>query len=139
MGRSVVRVWALLLTVLGLSICYYKVFYLGLPLKPQNDTEVWTIQAKMHFVGSGGPSIAEFYLPHIMPGFLKLDEDFISGKFGLSIQEEGDNRKAQWAIRRAKGEHNLYYRITVARSSQMETWQSRPSFPKPPEYPEPYA
>lgn len=139
MGQSVVRVWALLLTVVGLSICYYKVFYLGLPLKPQNDTEVWTIQAKMHFVGSGGPSIAEFYLPHIMPGFLKLDEDFISGKFGLSIQEEGDNRKAQWAIRRAKGEHNLYYRITVARSSQMETWQSRPSFPKPPEYPEPYA
>lgn len=139
MGRSVVAIWAVLLTVLGLSVAYYKVFYLGLPLKPQNETEVWTIQAKMHFDGSGGPAIAEFYLPEVMPGFLKIDEDFISGKFGLSIQEEGDNRKAQWAVRRAKGEHSLYYRVTVARSSQLENWQSRPSFPKPPEYPEPYA
>ncbi|MBL4606962.1 MAG: inactive transglutaminase family protein [Pseudomonadales bacterium] len=139
MGRNVVRVWVLFLTVVGLSICYYKFAVLGLPLKPQQDTEVWTVQAKISFLGDGGPAIMELYLPNIIPGYLKLDEDFISGGFGFSVSEEGDNRKAQWAIRRARDLKNLYYRIAVARSDHQVMWQSHPAFPKAPDYPEPYA
>ena len=139
MGNNAVRVWVCLLCVVGLSVCYYKTTVLGLPIKPQQDTEVWTVQAKINFVGDGGPAIFEFFLPNVIPGYLKLDEDFISGRFGLAVQDEGDNRKAQWAIRRARDMKSLYYRIAVARSSQSSGWQSHPQFPSSPEYPEPYA
>lgn len=139
MGRNAVRAWVLLLAVVGFSICYYKVAVLGLPLKPQQSTEVWTVQAKLNFQGDGGPAIMELYLPNVIPGYLKLDEDFISGGFGLAVQDEGDNRKAQWAIRRARNLKSLYYRIVVARTEQQGSWQSRPAFPKAPDYPEPHA
>ena len=139
MGNNAVRVWVALLSIVGLSVCYYKATVLGLPIKPQQDTEVWTVQAKINFIGEGGPAIFEFFLPDTIPGYLKLDEDFISGRFGLAVQQDGDNRKAQWAIRRARDLKSLYYRISVARSAQNIGWESRPVFPKAPAYPEPYA
>lgn len=139
MHHSTVRIWAFLLAATGLGICLYKIFYLGLPVTPQQETEVWTVQAQVNFTGKGAAAIVDFHLPSVIPGFWKLDEDFISNRFGLGIEKVKDNRKAQWAGRRAKGDQTLYYRITVTKSMQEDAWTSRPVFPKPPDYPEPYA
>ena len=139
MKYTAVRVWALLLVSLGLGIGYYKVTVSGLPVTPEQETEIWTVQAKLNFVGNGGPAILDVYLPSVLPGYVKLDEDFISKGFGLALQDERDNRKAQWAVRRAKGFNTLYYRITVTESVNDNVWKNRPAFPRAPDYPEPYA
>ncbi|MEH6638946.1 MAG: inactive transglutaminase family protein [Porticoccaceae bacterium] len=133
-----VTLWAALLIILGLSICLYKSFTLGLPLSPKQNTEVWTIQAALNFQGLGGPAIVDFHLPSTTPGFIKLDENFISKGFGLSTEEKNDQRKAQWVVRRARGQQTLYYRLSVASSPQQGMWDSRPEFPQPPTHTEPY-
>jgi hypothetical protein len=139
MTNSSVRFWVFILAAIGLGVCAYKSFYLGLPLTPEEETEVWTIQARINFKGSGGPAKVGLYIPEKTPGFIKLDEDFISSRFGLATEMDGENKKANWAIRRARNLQVLYYRVTVAKSPYPVEWNSKPGFPVTPEYPEPYA
>ncbi len=139
MNKGIVRFWAVLLIALGLGIAFYKIYYLGLPATPQQSTEVWTVQARLVFEGEGKPAKAALHVPDVTPGFLKLDEDFISSHFGLAIDKTDGNRRAEWSVRRAKGDQTLYYRVILARSDMDQTWTSVPRYPKKPEYQEPFA
>lgn len=139
MNHITVKVWALALIITGLALSAYKARELGLPLAPEQNTDVWTLQAKATFIGNGGPAKLSLDIPKNVPGFIVLDENFISRKYGLTISQGKDGRKANWAIRRAKGEQSLYYRISVARSNKPVEWETTPAFPPLPDYPEPFA
>lgn len=133
------RVLAALLFVGGMALCLYKVTIFGLPLSPGQDEEVWTVQARIAFKGSGKPAKVQFSIPNAMPGFVTLDEDFISGNYGLATESKRENRWANWAVRRANGPQTLYYRISVARDANSnELLGPAPAFPQAPHYPEPY-
>ncbi|HKK52058.1 MAG TPA: UUP1 family membrane protein, partial [Myxococcota bacterium] len=71
-------VWTLsvLLFSAGIAICAIKVKTLGLPLTPDQDTAVWTVEARASFRGRGGPLQARLFIPHEPPAFEILDEDF---------------------------------------------------------------
>jgi hypothetical protein len=139
MNALTAKGWALALILLGLAITAYKAYELGLPLTPEQNTEVWTVQAQAAFKGKGGPAKLSLFIPETTPGFMLLDEDFISSRYGLTIAKMHENRRADWAIRRAKGAQTLYYRISVARSNLNAVWETKPGFPDPPDYQEPYA
>lgn len=139
MSNFSVKFWALALALIGLGVVAHKVINLGLPLAPHQETEVWTVQARATFSGGGGPAKFNFLIPDITPGFLKIDEDFISSQFGLAIEKIDDNRMAEWAVRRAPGKQTLYYRVSVAKDDAQVNWPSKPRFPVVPEYEEPYA
>ena len=136
MNNFTVKGWALALILLGLLITAYKVYELGLPLTPKQSTDVWTVQAQVAFEGTGGPAKLSLYVPDNTPGFMLLDEDFISSRFGLTIAKTQENRRADWAIRRARGDQTLYYRIAVARSNLSHDWDSIPDYPEAPVYPD---
>lgn len=135
---SPVRMWAMILLITGLGIAFYKSEFLGIPTTPEAQAEVWTIQARISFKGTGGPAKLSFSVPYKTPGFLKLDEDFISSRFGLTTETERDNQVANWAVRRARGDQLLYYRLSVARSEYPIEWSIKPRFPEVPQYEEPY-
>jgi hypothetical protein len=116
MSKGIVRFWAILLIALGFGIASYKIYYLGLPATPQQSTEVWTVQARLVFEGEGKPAKVALHVPEVTPGFLKLDENFISSHFGLAVDKSNGNRRADWSVRRAKGDQALYYRIVLTRS-----------------------
>jgi hypothetical protein len=139
MNSLTARGWAVALILIGLVITAYKSYELGLPLTPEQHAEVWTVQAQVSFQGKGGPAKLSLYIPENTPGFMLLDEDFISSRYGLTIAKSHENRRADWAIRRAKGAQTLYYRISVARSNLNVEWEEKPAFPSPPDYEEPYA
>lgn len=139
MNSLTVKSWALALSLIGLIITVYKSYELGLPLTPAQNTDVWTVQAQVSFEGTGKPAKLSLFIPENTPGFMLLDEDFISSRYGLTIAKIHDNRRADWAIRRAKGVQTLYYRISVARSNLKTDWNTKPDFPEQPDYPEPYA
>lgn len=139
MNSFTAKGWALALILTGLVITAYKAYELGLPLSPDQNTDVWTIQAQVSFKGKSGPAKLSLFIPENTPGFMLLDEDFISSRYGLTIAKTHENRRADWAIRRAKGAQTLYYRISVARSNLKADWESKPEFPDPPDYEEPYA
>ncbi|MFZ5654793.1 MAG: inactive transglutaminase family protein [Pseudomonadota bacterium] len=139
MKRPAVIGWAMLLILAGLALSAYKAVMLGMPVRADQEAEVWTVQARVGFQADGGPAIVDLAVPSVHPGFLKLDEHFVASRYGMAIEEEGDRRKVQWVKRRAQGRETLYYRVSVTRSEQPAAWQDRPSFPSPPDYEEPYA
>ncbi|MHA7836931.1 MAG: UUP1 family membrane protein [bacterium] len=108
-------VWTLsvLLFSAGIAICAIKVKTLGLPLTPDQDTAVWTVEARASFRGRGGPLQARLFIPHEPPAFEILDEDFVSQGYGIATETEGLDRLAIWTVRRASGPQALYYRLSV--------------------------
>lgn len=135
-----VKFLALGLVVAGVWVCSYKVVTLGLPLSPSERTEVWSVEARIVFRARSGTVKLNFPIPHITPGYAILDEDFVSGNFGLATEVEKDNRMAMWSVRRASGKQLLYYRASIYRdrSAIMRADSRRPNFPEVPEYGEPY-
>ena len=133
------HVWllAIVLSVIGIGVAWYKVQALGLPLSPEEQQTVWTVEARAAMRASGGPVKAELLIPNQPPGFEVLDEDFISTGFGVSQDVQGLNRVAQWAVRRAQGTQVLYYRITVYPDGSRQAHQDPfPGFPQVPQWDE---
>ncbi|MGB1579887.1 MAG: UUP1 family membrane protein, partial [Nevskiales bacterium] len=78
MRKLHVRLLALTLTVLGLWMAGYKVIKLGLPLSPADKTEVWSVEARIEFNTNPGAVKLDFPILNQPPGFVVIDEDFIS-------------------------------------------------------------
>lgn len=135
-----VKILALTLTLMGVGLCYYKVTALGLPLVPTEKTEVWSVEARIVFEAGQEPIKLKLDIPNKPPGFIVLDEDFVSKNYGLAIGTVGDNRQSQWAVRRAEGRQVIYYRALLYQdeSANQQRNESVPEFPEIPVYPEPY-
>jgi hypothetical protein len=107
------RLLALILTVVGVSLFLYKVFLLGFPLVPESQSPLWDLEAHIRFLASNQPVKISFFIPTQSRHFATVREHFISRGFGIATKEKGDNRRAVWSIRKAKGEQSLYYRALV--------------------------
>ncbi len=134
------KLLALLLCTLGIAGTWYKAEVIGLPLQPDAEAQVWTVEARISFRAEGGPSQLHFIIPSVPPGFDVLGEDFVSGGYGLARDSDANNRFALWTARRASGEQSLYYRIQLTESGEERRVVSgpQPPFPEVPDYPEPY-
>lgn len=132
-------VLAFTLAAIGIGVCAYKVTRLGLPLTPEAQTEVWTVEATVHFRGRGRSAKVEFNTPAKPPGFTVLDEDYISSNFGLATESNEVNNRALWAARDVRGEQSLYFRIVLAedKNAHHERVGPRPPYPPVPDYEEP--
>ena len=138
MNNFRIGVVGVVLAALGLGLCFYKVQTLGLPLTPDDDAAVWTIEARATFRGDGGPARVELAIPGQLPGFELLDEDFISANFGVTQESDTVGRRAMWTVRRARGTQVLYYRITVFDNGNVPRHRDPfPGFPPVPNYEEP--
>lgn len=110
-----VKILALILISIGSTLCWYKVTRLGLPLLPTEKAEVWTVEARIEFKPRRDiPVKVRFFIPLHPAGFTVVDENFVSSNYGLTTEDDGVNRSAQWAVRRVKGYQVLYYRIHLA-------------------------
>ncbi len=139
MHKLAVHFWSIIFISIGLAIFAHKVFKLGMPITPDATTETWTVQARLAFIGNGKNIKASMAIPNITPGYIKIDEHYISGNFGLNIKASGDNKEAVWAKRKALGQQTLYYRTTLTRSNAFTNWNEVPDYPKAPEFSEPYS
>lgn len=136
-----VKILALLLILLGLSICWFKVTRLGLPLVPTEKAHVWTVEARIEFKARNDGAVkARFQIPRQPLGYTVVNETFVSGDYGLTTEDDGTNRAVEWAVREVSGYQVLYYRIHLARDPTAQP-PPPPSIPpkleeKPPAYPE---
>lgn len=133
------KILAITLATLGLSLCFYKVVSLGLPLTPTETEAVWNVEAKISFQARGKSSKVSFHLPDNPPDMVVIDENFVSGSYGLAIADDASGRQAQWAVRRASGQQALYYRVVLNAQpgANLPRTKPRPDYPKVPEYGEP--
>ncbi len=139
MHRTPVIFWSVLFVAIGMAIFLHKSIQLDFPLTADKETEVWTVQARLSFDANKRNVKAMLYIPAVTPGYSKLEEYYISGKFGLNAKKSDDNKTANWAIRKAEGEQTLYYRTTVTKTGATSRWSTVPDYPDAPQFEEPYA
>lgn len=133
---------ALLVTAAS-ALIYLKVSQLGLPLTPGQLEPVWAVEAKIEFEGGGRAALVKFDVPDDLGAFLRLDEYFVSRSYGLNIEQDKNDRRAEWSTRRARGTQRLYYRTEMVPrtvETAVETPKDRqPKPPAKPDYQEPQA
>ena len=110
-----VKLLAIGLLIFATSLIFYKATMLDLPLFPSEEVEVWSVEARVAFKPKEGPVKVRFSLPSSPEGFVIADENYVSGKYGLAVEPSANNRVAEWAIRRARGQQVLYYQLQLAR------------------------
>ncbi len=107
------------LTLCSVSIFAYKHFVLGLPLKPNEKIELWTIEEDISFVPKENvPIRVSTKILNAPPGFNVIGEDFISRNYGSTTRNIGDNKILVWSKRLDRGNRILYYRATVYKNSK---------------------
>ncbi len=137
MKQRYVYVLAALLTVIGLSVFWYKWQVLGFPIGQNREKPVWTIEAAIHFDSGPGTIKAQLHVPTLTPGFRMLNENSVSRGYGFSLNYGSGGREAQWTIRRADGAQTIYYRISVYEDASVEDSDTIPPFPPRPVIDEP--
>ncbi len=133
-----VIILALLLTLIGGGLAFYKWRYLGFPLLPDSRAQVWTVEASMGFEAGAGSIEAQMFVPGLTPGFAILDENFVSRNFGDSTSLVSGGRQVTFAIRRARGPQSLYYRAVVYKDASRLEDDTTPPFPASPMLAEPF-
>ncbi|AWV06361.1 inactive transglutaminase family protein [Marilutibacter maris] len=134
MNRWHLRILATLLAAAAIGLIAYKARVLGYPLVPAEEVESWVVEARLGFEPDGRAIKAELAIPANPPGFLILDENFVSRGYGVQTEEREDNRLALWSIRRASGQQALYYRATLSGHQSETVDEAVPALDQAPEY-----
>jgi hypothetical protein len=137
MNNRHIYVLSAMLTVLSLALFIYKARVLGFPVSPEEETQIWNIEAALTFDPGPAAVKATLRIPSLTPGFSILDENFVSRGFGLTTRTAPAGREAQWALRQASGRQTLYYRALVYRDPQRLAEDTTPPFPEQPVLDEP--
>ncbi|MET0985978.1 MAG: inactive transglutaminase family protein [Steroidobacteraceae bacterium] len=128
---------AIVLTVVGLGIFYYKWRTLHFPLQPESETQVWNVEAAVAFEPGPAPVKVTLRLPTLTPGYTVLDENFVSRGFGVNAQVSAYGREAVWAVREANGPQTVFYRATILKDPSRTLEDTTPPFPAEPNLDEP--
>ena len=105
----------LTLTFIGSIVFLYKVLVLNFPLLPEGRSDTWEVEAHLAFASSNKPIKVSMNLPRNSHRFAIVNENFISRGYGVNVVTEDGKRKVHWSIRKARGNQNLYYRVSMRR------------------------
>lgn len=113
---SLLTIVGLLLAIgLGWSIHRHNAY--DIPWVPDTNQVIWSIEARVEFIGTGLPVTVSLRRPSDQDRFSILDESAASAGFGLNFIDDGALPVAQWTIREARGRQYLYYRAAVLERS----------------------
>ncbi len=126
MKKTQLYLLAALIAIAGLAAIFYKWDVLKFPLTPNEEAEVWTVQARIEYQPRRGNNKISLLLPKDPPGFTVLDERFLGKNYSLLEESVEGVRQAQWTIRRAVGKQVLYYRATIVRGEAQDNASKKP-------------
>lgn len=133
-----IAVGALLLIGLGTSIQRHMIY--DVPWFPDSERQIWSIEARIDFVATGGPVSVTLRRPTEQRGFSILDESGASSGYGLNFIDDRNAPAAQWSVRQASGRQTLYYRADVLERGTPGNVRNIPAPPlQPAGWEEPYA
>ncbi|MCH2175689.1 MAG: inactive transglutaminase family protein [Lentisphaeria bacterium] len=110
----------LVLVILGVGICLYKIKVKGMPFLPGEKRSYWLIEGKVKFQAEDGPVEAMLGLPAYYGGYTLLSQDGAALNYGFNVIES-DYSRAIWSTRQAKGQQTVYYRFSIYDSGVKET------------------
>ncbi len=107
---------SVVLSLLGLSLFFYKAYHLEFPLKPNKEAQSWYIEAKIAFTPSPDkPAQVNFFIPQNTSNYAIVDESFISQAYGQATKRDKltGNRMVTWSKRQVKDHQVLFYRAVL--------------------------
>ncbi len=103
----------LILSVIFAGVAtYYKIVYWGFSFRPQDKTDVWTIDAHVSFVPNGEPIEVSLSTPRISEEYKILSADVVAPK-GYDVKLDDENHRAIAKSAPRSKKQNLYYRIML--------------------------
>jgi len=115
-SRLHLGILACALIVLGLIICAWQIVVLGIPLREDESTDLWNIDAKIEFQAKENlPIKVQMFVPLLNQDYVSLGESFVSKNYGVALANAEGNRSVTWSARRASGKQILYYRLLLSK------------------------
>jgi hypothetical protein len=142
MKKSGLYLLAFVIAAIGLSGMIYKWRVLKFPLVPNQQVQVWTVEARVDIKSAGGPNSIALRVPSLKkgetPGFAIVGENLISREYSQDFAND-DGRVSEWSTRSSVTRRQaLYYRADVIRDNQSPPPdRSKPKLAIPPELDEP--
>lgn len=142
MSKRHLYLLAFAIVAVAFAAMYYKWSVLKFPLQPDAQVQVWTVQAHVEYQPRKGANTVTLQLPSTAPpGYTVLEQRYVARNYSKLEESGADGREVQWAIRRALGEQDLYYRATIVRADdhQQAALEFDPVIGELPVLEEPYA
>ncbi len=116
-----------LLVFAGLALTWHRHATFQVPWLPGEQQSVWSVEARVEFVGEGAPALASLAIPESQTGFELLSEFTASPGYGLAFVEKDGARRAEWSTRAAWDTQVLYYRAEFVKNAKLNIPQDAPS------------
>ena len=102
-----------LLMAAGAATALYRHDAYHIPLLPGTQQTVWQVEARVEYLAQGGPTQVYLTLPPEQTGFRLIGESSASSGFGFEVASDGQQRRAHWTKRSARGEQVLFYKLDL--------------------------
>lgn len=102
-----------LLLIAGIAMSVHRHLQFEIPWLPGEQRQVWEIEAVITFDAQDGPVQVDLALPTHQAGYRVLTENTASSGYGLAYQADETGRRAEWTIREAEGDQQLYYSVQM--------------------------
>lgn len=116
MRRRHLLILCLALASAGLAVFAYKALWLGFPVRPDERSETWRVEARLTFEARGAPAKVSLRIPQSAGNLVIVEQNFVSPGYGLTTGFERGNPTATFAIANAEGLQTLYFRALVSRT-----------------------
>ncbi|WP_370981105.1 inactive transglutaminase family protein [Agaribacterium sp. ZY112] len=126
-NKTALYLLVLLLVLVGLALTWQRHNVYQVPWLPGEKQQVWSVEAKLEFLGSGEPALVSLALPDSQRGKELLSEYTASPGYGLAFVLREGVRRAEWSISRAEGPQTLYYRAEFTSDNKLKLAQSKPA------------
>lgn len=109
--RGILGIFLFLSIIFASLLTYYKITVWGFTIKPNEKTDIWTIDAHITFQPTGEPIEISLATPRIGEEYKILSEDVI----GKGYSAEKDEKKHRMYIKASpkKQDQDVYYRIML--------------------------
>lgn len=117
MLKKIISVRGILTILLLLSVAaaavatYYKIVYWGFSFRPQDKSDVWTVDAHVSFKPTGDPIEVSLSTPRISKEYKILSADVVAPGYDVKTDEKNHRVIMQSAARAVK--QDVYYRIMI--------------------------
>ncbi|PIW26689.1 MAG: hypothetical protein COW30_13685 [Rhodospirillales bacterium CG15_BIG_FIL_POST_REV_8_21_14_020_66_15] len=135
MKNRAVYLLAAVFAAAGLALFAYKVLALEFPLTPGDVPEIWEVETRVTFTGSGGPATVRLFIPRNTRTYTILDQSFVSRGYALTTELTPDGRMAKLTGRQASGPQTVYFRFLIHRADTASPLpNAEPATVQPPEW-----
>ena len=133
---------AVIMTI-GVLMMVHRHMAYDIPLVPGEARTIWSLEAKVSFVAEDGPVRVSLARPSDQQGFTLVRESGASPGYGLNFIDPDPQRsaspRAQWTIRSARGQQELYYHVDLLETTAASRRKvPAPKLESPEDWPDPY-